>query len=92
MNDVTCCLVRSEKTEGYGTAAAGCTRPLTDHQQIPRRLRLPFASERDIERAVENEEVRLELKRQVFNLCISIKDVGRDSVSTFLVIAVFHVW
>ena len=82
MNDCTFCLVRSETTEVYATAAAGCRGPLTDYHQTPRRLRLPFARERDVEMAVEHEEVRLELKRQAFNVCIILKDVVRDSVSS----------
>jgi hypothetical protein len=65
MNDSKFCLVRSKKTDGYGSPVPGYPfkGPLTLLQECARRLRVPFKKECDIERAVESAELIEDLRR-----------------------------
>lgn len=56
-------MVRLKTTESYARAGAGFRGPLTFHQQSMTRLRLPFNNELDVERAVTNDDLVLELQR-----------------------------
>jgi hypothetical protein len=50
-------------TEAYARAGAGYRGPVTYLQQSIQRLRIPFSNERDVERAVTNNDLILELQR-----------------------------